>query len=40
MCNRYRMSDKEASTAATFGVVVPPDFTWPQPELFPSERGW
>ncbi len=35
MCNRYRMSEKEAALAAEFGVVVPPDITWLVPELFP-----
>jgi putative SOS response-associated peptidase YedK len=39
MCNRYRLSEKGAAIAATFGVVVPPDFTWPQPELFPKREG-
>jgi putative SOS response-associated peptidase YedK len=33
------MSEKEAAIAAVFGVVVPPDFAWPQPELFPKREG-
>ena len=39
MCNRYRMSEKERAVAEHFGVLVPPDLTWPQPELFPRREG-
>lgn len=39
MCNRYRMSEKERAIAEHFGVVVPPDLSWPQPELFPKREG-
>ena len=39
MCNRYRMSEKERAVAEHFGVAVPPDLTWPQPELFPKREG-
>ena len=39
MCNRYRMSEKEREVAAHFGVLVPPDLSWPQPELFPKREG-
>jgi putative SOS response-associated peptidase YedK len=39
MCNRYRMSEKERAVAEHFGVIVPPDLAWPQPELFPNREG-
>ena len=39
MCNRYRMSEKEREVAAHFGVLVPPDLSWPQPELFPKREA-
>jgi putative SOS response-associated peptidase YedK len=39
MCNRYRMSEKDRALAEHFGVVVPPDLSWPQPELFPKREG-
>jgi putative SOS response-associated peptidase YedK len=39
MCNRYRMSEKEREVAAHFDVFVPPDLSWPQPELFPRREG-
>jgi putative SOS response-associated peptidase YedK len=39
MCNRYRMSEKERAVAEHFGLVVPPDLSWPQPELFPKREG-
>ncbi len=39
MCNRYRMSEKDRAIVAAFGVVVPPDLSWPQPELFPKRSG-
>jgi len=39
MCNRYRMSEKERAVAEHFGVLVPPDLSWPQPELFPKREG-
>lgn len=39
MCNRYRMSEKQRALAAHFGLLVPPDLSWPQPELFPKREG-
>jgi putative SOS response-associated peptidase YedK len=33
------MSEKEREIAAHFGVLVPPDLSWPQPELFPRREG-
>lgn len=39
MCNRYRMSAKEAEIVATFGVYVPPDYSAPSGELFPKRLG-
>ena len=39
MCNRYRMSEKDRAIAQAFGVVVPPDLSWPNPELFPKREG-
>lgn len=39
MCNRYRMTEKERAIAEHFGVVVPPDLSWPQAELFPKREG-
>jgi putative SOS response-associated peptidase YedK len=39
MCNRYRMSEKERDLAAHFGLEVPPDLSWPEPELFPRREG-
>jgi putative SOS response-associated peptidase YedK len=39
MCNRYRMSEKERALAEHYGLVVPPDLAWPQPELFPKREG-
>jgi putative SOS response-associated peptidase YedK len=39
MCNRYRMSEKDRAIAEHFGVIVPPDLSWPQPELFPRREG-
>jgi len=39
MCNRYRMSEKDRAIAEHFGVVVPPDLTFPNPELFPRREA-
>lgn len=39
MCNRYRMSAKEAAIAATFGVVIPEDYSEPGGDLFPKRPG-
>jgi putative SOS response-associated peptidase YedK len=39
MCNRYRMSEKDRALAEHFGVFVPPDLTFPNPELFPKREG-
>jgi putative SOS response-associated peptidase YedK len=42
MCNRYRMTAKQAELAARFGVAspYPEDVTFPPPELFPKRLGW
>jgi putative SOS response-associated peptidase YedK len=42
MCNRYRMTAKQAELAARFGIVAPypEDETYPPPELFPKRMGW
>jgi putative SOS response-associated peptidase YedK len=42
MCNRYRMTAKQAELAARFGIVAPypEDETFPPPELFPKRMGW
>ena len=42
MCNRYRMTAKQAELAARFGIVAPypEDVTVPPPELFPKRMGW
>jgi putative SOS response-associated peptidase YedK len=42
MCNRYRMTAKQAELAAQFGVQppYPEDVTFPPPELFPKRPGW
>jgi len=39
MCNRYRLSEKGVALAKHFGLVIPPDFSWPAPELFPKREG-
>jgi putative SOS response-associated peptidase YedK len=39
MCNRYRMSEKDRAIAEHFGVVVPPDLVFPNPELFPRREA-
>ena len=39
MCNRYRLSAKEAEIAASFGVHFPPDYSAPGGELFPKRPG-
>lgn len=33
------MSEKDRAVAEHFGVVVPPDLTFPNPELFPKREG-
>jgi putative SOS response-associated peptidase YedK len=42
MCNRYRMTAKQAELAARYGVDVidPEDATFPPPELFPDREAW
>ena len=42
MCNRYRMSAKQAELAARYGVTAryPEDLTVPAPELFPARLAW
>jgi putative SOS response-associated peptidase YedK len=42
MCNRYRMTAKQAEIAARFGVSspYPEDVTYPPPELFPKRLAW
>lgn len=42
MCNRYRMTAKQAELAARFGVetIYEPDESFPPPELFPKRMGW
>jgi putative SOS response-associated peptidase YedK len=42
MCNRYRMTAKQAELAARFGVepIYAPDESFPPPELFPKKTGW
>lgn len=42
MCNRYRMSAKQAETARRYGIEPPyaEDVTIPPPELFPDRIGW
>lgn len=42
MCNRYRMTAKQAELAARFGVepIYEPDQTFPPPELLPKKIGW
>jgi putative SOS response-associated peptidase YedK len=42
MCNRYRMTAKQAEVAARFGVVAPypEDLTIPPPELFPKNSAF
>lgn len=39
MCNRYRMSEKERAVAEHFGIAVPPDLVFPNPELFPRREA-
>ena len=40
MCNRYRLTAKQAEIAATFGIRPPyePDETYPVPDIFPSGK--
>ena len=42
MCNRYRMSAKQAELARRYGVqpFYPEDATYPPPELFPDKPAW
>lgn len=42
MCNRYRMSAKQAELAARYGVkpIYPEEVTLPPPELFPKRPAW
>lgn len=42
MCNRYRMTAKQAELARAFGVEppYPEDVTLPPPELFPKRPAW
>ena len=40
MCNRYRLTAKQAEIAATFGIRPPyePDETYPVPDIFPTGK--
>lgn len=42
MCNRYRMSAKQAELARSYGIKppYPEDVTLPPPELFPKRPAW
>ncbi len=42
MCNRYRMTAKQAELAARYGIVspYPDDLTIPPPELFPDKPAY
>jgi putative SOS response-associated peptidase YedK len=44
MCNRYRMTAKQAELAIQFGIdpelIMPEPETIPPPELFPKRLGW
>lgn len=44
MCNRYRMSAKQAELAQRFGIdpalIIPEPEPLPPPELFPKRPGW
>lgn len=42
MCNRFRMTAKQAELAARFGITspYPEDETYPVPELFPKRMAW
>jgi len=44
MCNRYRMSAKQADLAKAFGLpehlIMPEPEPLPPPELFPERIGW
>ncbi|RSV20367.1 DUF159 family protein [Sphingomonas sp. ABOLG] len=42
MCNRYRMSAKQAELASRYGAepIYPEDATFPSPELFPDRLAW
>ena len=42
MCNRYRMTAKQAELARRYGIepIYPEDLTVPPPELFPNRPAW
>lgn len=42
MCNRYRMTAKQAELLERYGASMPylPDITIPPPELFPKRAAW
>lgn len=42
MCNRFRMTAKQAELAGRYGVdpIYPGDETYPAPELFPKKPAW
>lgn len=42
MCNRYRMTAKQAELASRYGIAAtyPEDATFPTPELFPDRDAW
>ena len=42
MCNRYRMTARQAELMARYGVAAPypEDLTIPPPELFPKRPAW
>lgn len=42
MCNRYRMTAKQADLATRYGAepIYPEDATFPPPELFPDRLAW
>ena len=42
MCNRFRMTARQAELAARYGVSPPylPDESYPPPELFPKRTAW
>ena len=42
MCNRYRMTAKQAELALRYGIepIYPEDVTLPPPELFPKRPAW
>ncbi|MCP6031640.1 hypothetical protein NL371_26470, partial [Klebsiella pneumoniae] len=42
MCNRYRMTAKQAELGARYGVdpIYPEDVTFPPPEIFPDRSAF